>query len=333
MNIYKLLLLLIIFFFPKSAFLQNIEFTIEDDNFFQSKIPRYEKWLESYGFNQLLKVHEIDTDYGDTSRVTLILKTNFVDADTSYSIWKEIKNQYDRKSPYDSLEIKLFKHFCNLMQIPFNHGVIEIYNNINQEEIPCFNRYLYYDDLKGFIVDSDNCMNIVKPVVIDNISVSNNRLISSVKIENPPSKKVTKAILEKEIKAYIKNYYVTKFNVEPDFLIPQRGKLVKYEIMHIKNEVLTDESNFLLAEWLNKCCSKNINWVANEFITTEIGFELEGNSLVIIVDMNGKYGFGVMKPRRSGYMDMEPEFEEYLETYVEKFAEQLKKALISDTNE
>ena len=44
--------------------------------------------------------------------------------------------------------------------------------------------------------------------------------------------------------------------------------------------------------------------------------------------LTGKFGSGVYKPRTSGYMDMEPDFEEdFLKPYVQRFNNDLKKYL------
>lgn len=302
---------------------QSIQFNDQDSIYFERQIPRYSKWLKHRGFGNLLEAYEIDTD---SNQVTLVLKSKLVDADSTLWAWNKLEHSYALKNAA-SIEERLFSRFCQLMEVPDSMAVIEIYNAIGPGLVPCFYRGIYFDQGRLKTI-SDYCMNKHSIVEIEDFKLRPEIKQGSSTLESVPKEKLTEFNLQKEIRSFLIDYFQKEKNAEIDFLNP-RGSLLLCEVKNIRREVLSDEANPVLAKFLN-LFGYELDWVKREFLTIEVFVQLEEDKTIITIDLNGKYGSGFHTPRRNAYLDMEPEFEDYIANYASKMAEKIKLYLTLD---
>lgn len=301
-----------------SCFAQQSFFTKADDAYFQQQRPRYQKWLEAQGFDELLTIYEINTD---SNQVNLILETVPTDADTARAAWERLKSDVQTEL-HQSLEVYLFNHFCHLMEVTEDSAVIEIYNTISDQQ-PCFIKAIYFKE--RFRVEDIFCKNKVDSVLIDHFDLSRFSTQQSAAIKALPKAKRAPYQLKTAIQQFFQNHYE---NADINWR-HERDQLLKCQVKELRREVLTDEANPLLAEVL-QWFGYEVDWVKRELLTITVDYQLHEEGIQLMVEINGKYGSGFHRPRRNAYIDMEPEFEEYLSHYTEIITQEIKNHLIQD---
>ncbi|MEY3249695.1 MAG: hypothetical protein RL742_1738, partial [Bacteroidota bacterium] len=126
------------------------------------------------------------------------------------------------------------------------------------------------------------------------------------------------------IETFLKKKY-TKTNCYdryPKLRVELRTETVlKISISDLCKLVLTDEEK---SAWciLMEALGGNCNDMRRERL--EFTFRYLSGSNELSGELTGKFGSGVYRPRESGYMDMEPDFSDYLKDFHLKFQGELK---------
>jgi hypothetical protein len=299
---------------------QTIIFDQEDLSFFQKKAGAYQRWLEQTGLGASLHVTKVRLNKNDTE-VELLLHVNSTDLDSAIALWNRAKDDY-LLTTGRPLEEGLFQTFAAFMEIPPAQGNVQVYVLDNDGVyIPCFYVGIWED--KGYI-RTDARLRDCKDKPID-ISLKPQPLRKTVKgktteiSRNMDSKQVFDGI-----EAFLKKKYLKTdcYDRHPELLVELRTETVlKISISDLCKVVLTDENNSAWCDVL-----KSLGWNCNDARRErlEFSFRYLSGSNELSGELTGKFGSGVYRPRKSGYMDMEPDFNDYLEEFHLKFQRELK---------
>lgn len=300
----------------------------DDLAFFENKSKLYQHWLDAKGMGEVLKVDLVELEKnGYELELILIMRTT--DHDMAIAMWESLVKGYETRNPGSSLGEGLFKTFVRMMEIPPAQGNVQVYmpQKNGPGYNPCF--YVWFWEENGMVKDEtrpNNCK--AQPL--------------EIAVKTPPVKKLTDAsevrvnsgeearVVFDRILQYARRHYEVKRCQEREPRVGEE-KITDYSLSFSVNdlcqEVLKDEDKSLWCDfvelWWGPCNDMRRERLEFKFtyIPTRDGYLLAGS-------LTGKFGSGVYRPRKSGYMDMEPDFEEdYLAPYVEDFQKALKNYL------
>jgi hypothetical protein len=315
-----LLLTICCIFTSRPVAAQTLVFTPEDLGFFQNKAKAYQRWLDQTGLGGALQVYKTRLNKNDTE-VELLLRVHSTDLDTAIALWNRAKDDYLLSSGR-TLEEALFQTFASFMEIPPAQGNVQVYVlDTNGLYIQCF--YIGIWEEQGEIrtrAQLRDCKD--QPI--------------EIALKPRPLQKTAKAqttwfqrTLDSEqvfngIEAFLRNKYLTTacYDRYPELVVEQRTEtFLKISISDLCKVVLKDERN---SPW---CATlESLGWNCNDARRERLEFRflyLSGSNQLSGY-LTGKFGSGVYRPRKSGYMDMEPDFNDYLEKFHLKFQRELK---------
>ncbi len=322
--------LLFFLFFCCSGTLLAQEYLGNDLDFFQKKSKLYDRWLDAKGLGEYLKVGKVYLDKNGYE-LAMVLTIETMDLDSARAIWNGLKTQFSRENPGDEqLEGQLFTTFERLMEIPAAQGNIQIYypHETGIGYSPCFRVWIWEEE--GQImkeVDTSFC-NKAKSLNIA-VQLPKVKKASSQATVRMLSKADASAVFDAIIRYARKRYEKVKFHGHDPKVqsVKKEDYRLSFVVNDLRREVLTEEEKSLWCDfvelWWGPCNDmrrERLEFTFN-FIPTQEGFLLTGS-------LTGKFGSGIYKPRISGYMDMEPDFEEdFLVPYLEEFQNDLKQYL------
>jgi hypothetical protein len=321
-------------FIATSLFSQEGKFTDDDKTFFQKTTPQYNRWLQSVGLFSLMSVEKVSVTKNDMElEMYLLMSTH--DVDEAVAQWRALRLEMS-KGRRDStiLEKTLFETFTRLMQISEEKGNIQIYvKDANGQYIPCFTVWIWSEngDIK---VDSRLNMCKSKPLDVS---------VTLPPIHTPKGKTSTlntplpsgsgSAISSNAVFDKIQRFAREQFEktacydrfpkVEVDYA-KSKGNVLVFSVTDLCRVVLKDDDKSVWCktyELLGGQC----NDIRRERLIFTFNYETVGNNgFRLTGELQGLFGSGVFKPRVSGYMDMEPDFNDYLTAYTNNFQGRLK---------
>jgi hypothetical protein len=293
--------------------------------FFEKKSALYQRWLDAKGMGEMMKVDRFNLAKNDTE-LELYLSLRTTSHDEAIAMWKALNESYREKNQGSDFGAALFETFVRMMEIPPAQGNIRIYLPLENSTgyNPCF--YVWFWEKDGSVVSKEG-LNECKAQPIEVI------------VKKPPVKKLTgsaetqvtsrdnaKVTFEKILQFARKHYKVKRCEERnPDVVdTVMRDYSLTFTVTDLCREVLKDEEKSawcdFVERWWGPCNDMRRERLEFSFtyISTEDGYLLSGS-------LTGKFGSGVYVPRKSGYMDMEPDFaEDYLIPYVTNFQEKLR---------
>ncbi len=302
--------------------------------FFEQKAAEYQRWLDAKGFGQVLRVERVRLKVDrhrqvDSTELELFLLLKATDADTALAQWGRLKKDFDTDA--DSLEACLYRTFIHKMEIPDTQGNIQIYvrdkftNYIKDTHIWIWmeNGRLVSEKKAALMKSKSFELSIpAYPVKVTGKGKASklpaSRSRSADEVFNLILRHVKTAMLEHP--RYRKELDDRKPRLESDSV--RTATTLTFTAANLGKEVLTDQTRYIWESWVN------INTIAMERLTFRFEYLPAadgGYSLKCVID--GKYGSGVFKPRTSGYMNMENDFDDFFETYKNNFRLTLQKLL------
>ncbi|MFM9951684.1 MAG: hypothetical protein ACKV1O_27390 [Saprospiraceae bacterium] len=321
MKHYALLLLLGCLFqmtlLPSSVSAQDLS---EDSSFFQSKAKEYQRWLDQTGLGMALAVKEVKL-IKEGSELELHLRLRPTDLDSAVGLWRRIKTDFQIATE-QSLEEKLFNVFAKKMEIPPAQGNVQIYVfDKKGNYIPCF--YVPIWEENG-VVKSEEVIGECKDKPID-IRFKPQQIRQTIKGKTTIVERQLTAdeVFDRAIQFLRYKYGRSEcYERYPEIVEELRTEtLLKVSVTDLCLVVLTDEQKSLWCKSMEA-----LGWKCNDVRRERLEFEFfyPGNSKSITGKLTGKFGSGVYRPRKSGYMDMEPDFEDYLDAFNLKLHQELK---------
>ncbi|MEO6039415.1 MAG: hypothetical protein ABIQ93_13460 [Saprospiraceae bacterium] len=297
--------------------------------FFSKTARQYQRWLDATGLGRALKVDSFQLKKNNTElELLLLLRTN--DPDTAVALWKNINQNFpERGGDTLALENELFQTFARQMQIPPDKGNVQIYiRDKHGMYIPCFYVWIWSDE--GVLkteVRLNECKAKIFEVTIKPVAV---RQTAKGKKTTLPRKVQPNEVFDEILRFAREQYEVTTCydrspKVEVDYQKTKNNTL-EFTVTDLCRVVLSDEQS---STWCN--ILQKLGYPCNDarrerlvfsftYIPTDTGYQLSCR-------LQGLFGSGVYKPRVSGYMDMEPDFDDYLNAYVNGFQNRLTERL------
>ncbi|MEZ4967962.1 MAG: hypothetical protein R2791_22165 [Saprospiraceae bacterium] len=301
--------------------------------FFEKKAVEYQHWLDMKGFGEVLQVEQvrlkIDRNRNlDSTELELFLLLRSTDVDTAIAKWNRLKKDFDTDA--DSLEAMLYRAFIHIMEIPDAQGNIQIYvRNRSASYIKDTHIWIWLENgriatQKKVATMRAKSFEISVPYPVKKTGKSASSKISAARRRSADEvfdlilKHVKTSMLEHA--RYRSELSDRKPHIESDS--SRTATMLKFTVADLGKEVLSDQNRYFWESWVG------INTIAME----RLSFQFEyvpaadgGYSLKCIID--GKFGSGVFKPRTSGYMNMEPDFDDFFEKYKNDFRLRIKTLL------
>jgi len=292
--------------------------------FFEQKMPEYQHWLEAKGFDKVLKTERVrlklDRNHQtDSTEIELFLLFTANNPDTAMAQWTRLKKDFDTDA--DSLEAILFRTFIHKMEMPETQGNIQIYvRDTMGNYVRNYHIFIWSEDGK---VKSQNVgksrfksFEISIPYKIATTGKGKASKVPAAKRRSPDM--VFNLVLQQVQNTLINH---PRYREELDDRRPKiesdstrTANTFKFTVADMGKEVLTDQERSIWEPWVG------INTIAMERLTFSFEYNPAadgGYSLKCVID--GKFGSGVFKPRTSGYMNMEPDFDDFFEKYKNDF--------------
>lgn len=297
--------------------------------FFSKTVHQYQRWLDATGLGKALQVDTFHLKKSNTElELLLLLRTS--DPDTAVALWKSINRNYPGNSADTlALETELFQTFARQMQIPPDKGNVQIYIRDRQGMyIPCFYVWIWSDGgLLKTEVRLNECKAKIFELTINPVPIRQTAKGKKAEVlRKPQANQVFDEILRFAREQYEgTTCYDRKPVVEVDYQKTKNNTL-EFTVTDLCRVVLTDEKKSTWCAILDA-----LHYPCNDarrerlvfsftYIPTENGYQL-------LCRLQGLFGSGVYKPRISGYIDMEPDFDDYLNAYVNGFQEKLTRRL------
>lgn len=301
--------------------------------FFEKQASEYQRWLDAKGYGAALKVERVRLKVNrngtiDSTELELFLLLRATDADTAIAKWNRMKKDFDTAD--DSLEAILYRTFVHKMEIPDSQGNIQIYvRNKYASYIKDNHIWIWQENgrivtEKRVAVTKAKSFEISVPYSVKQTGKGKSSKVSASKRRSANEvfdivlKHVKNLMLEHP--KYRKELNDRKPHIENDSA--RTATTLKFTVADMGKEVLTDQSRYIWETWVG------INTIAMErlyFYFEYIPAADGGYSLKCTID--GKFGSGVFKPRTSGYMNMEPDFDDFFEKYKNDFRSKLQTVL------
>lgn len=324
----KLIFLLLLL----STSLSGQEYLGGDRPFFEKKAKLFQHWLEAKGLGAWLKVDTVLLKKNDRELEILLSMYSTLDTDTAALYWTEMKKAFAEKNGNRRLEETLFSTYIRMMEVDPNYANMQIYvpSEGLQPYDTCFYIWIWEEDQR--LQDESKLFGCLRAQPL-NIPVETERISSLIEGESfeIKGKQYAKIVFDSILSFARQKYEVQKCSerrprVEEDEMSDYQ---LTFAVSDLCQEVLKDEQKSLwckFVEYWGGTCNdtrrERLNFTFN-FIPTVEGYTLTGS-------LTGKFGSGVYVPRRSGYMDMEPDFEEdFLKPYVKTFQKELKQYLLN----
>lgn len=308
----------VLLFFPKLTAQET--FNYQDLAFFNQKLSVYQNWLDKTNLGKALKVTKVRLKK-DSTELELLLRIHSTNLDTAIALWNRAKDDYQLNTG-KPLEEKLFQTFADFMEIPPAQGNVQVYVlDADGAYIPCF--YVGIWEENGSI-RSDARMRECKDKPID-VQL---RPLPLRQTKKGKTTEIKRQLSSQEvfdgIEAFIKAKYLQSncYDRYPEYLVEVRNEtFLRVSVSDLCRVVLTDEKKGLWCSTVEALGGK-CNDVRRERLEFEFSYLSGSNSLN--GRLTGKFGSGVYRPRKSGYLDMEPDFNDYLDTFHLKFQQELK---------
>lgn len=299
---------------------QTPAFTDEDLAFFHQKAGVYQQWLDKTGLGNAIKVTKVRLKKENTE-LELLLRVNAVDLDTAIALWNRAKDDYNLTAGHP-LEEKLFRTFADFMEIPPEQGNVQVYVlDTDGAYVPCFFVGIWEEDGS---IRTDARLRECRDRPLD-ISLQPMPLRKTTKGKSTEIRRqLNSSQVFNAIEAFLRAQYTRTdcYDRRPELLVEKRTEtFLRVSISDLCRVVLTDEQKSIWCRTL-----ETVGWACNDVRRERLEFEFSylSGSNQIGGRLTGKFGSGVYRPRKSGYMDMEPDFNDYLDTFHLKFQQELK---------
>lgn len=294
----KLYFNVIVFFFL--CFLckaQSNDFNYLDSAFFTEKTPAMKVWLNRQGVSPLLSNVIIQTV---PNYVILRLK-----ADTPEK-WLRLRQDFQEKQSI-SLEKNIFDAFVSRMQA--GEDSVLLYINFDKDSYQIQAGLDSENDYEFVIEEQNKPRGIILGTPFDLPSTA-----FSHKEDTTISGSVQ--VVRKKIEVFLENKYKGKegwfWSAKSQYPYRTAYDSVAYiKVENIKNEII-DDCYICYYEKLDVRVSIS---------------KVDNGRLRLTCQIEGFYGGGLFQPRRSDYKDMEEEYKEYLNNYIENLRNELGKYL------
>jgi hypothetical protein len=299
--------------------------------FFEQALTRYESWLKAEGLGSVLYTDEVRFQASDSNALEMVLILHGTQPDSAIALWYAAKAAYDTDS--DSLEHYLYRTYIHTMEVPGEQANLQIYvRNEYGEKVPCFRVWVWQKNGRLIISTKRGTCKDKKLYV----SIPPLKTVTTVKgkkktvTHTRPAAEVFVKVREHLTQTLINDpkYRTKELNDRQPHIVAgmiETGTTLHLTVADLGKVVLTDQNRGIWESWFG------VNTIAMERLTFDFTYRTrskeEGGGYDLSCNINGKFGSGVFKPRASAYMDMQPDFDDYLEAYKNRLQDAFKALL------
>lgn len=318
-------------FFPATA---QVESFAGDSTyrFFKQAQRHYQRWLDASGLGAKLMTDTFQLKKSDTElELLLVLRTS--DPDTAVGLWKELRRAYaasvNASNDTLALETALFDAFAHQFQVPPAQGNVQIYlRDRRGNYVPCFYVWIWRENGElNMQMRLNQCKAKTFEVEVRTVQLKKGKNGKMVEVMAPvPPSKVFDEILRFAREEYEKtDCYDRKPKVDVNYDRTKNNKLV-FNATDLCRKVLVDEKKSYWCRLMDTM-GVNCNDIKRERLEFEFVYVPLDKGYQLSCTLRGLFGSGFYKPRIAGYMDMEPDFDDYLTTYKNDFQRRLQERL------
>jgi len=261
----------------------------KEASYFEEHQEYFKAWLDSTKLSEHIQVSKLKVR---SDRLLLQMKI------ANKDIWLDLKEEFEQKYHSNFAKVLLDKF---LFQMSVGKDSAEINIHCVSADYPIG---IYYQDGK---LKVDEALPLVTTKGMFQLN------ISDFPTGKPQTAKGKSEDIKRRIKLYLRDYYLAKssFWHKVHFSVIDNEEEISFEISNIKKEVLDD---FVMGYF--------------ERIVIDMYVEQKGNIVEVTYELQAKYGSGIfIAPRRSGYKDMEPKYQDYVDQYRKRFRSMIKDVL------
>lgn len=288
--------------------------------FFEKQTKVYQKWLNRSGLNASLSVTDIDVE---PKKLYLYLAFPYADTDSIVSAWRNLKTSFEQERPL-SLEQQLFYKMTHIMEVRQSMAEVHIYDTYDLRREPRFYRIIRFEQGR-VTVEESNPQAQTTYLRLQPLDFSRMKKTSAEVFKKTYSRQ---AVFDKTFQ-YAQGYFENKVynDRKPQVDVLENENVLRFEVMDLHPEVLTAAADPTLCRIL-RTLNHECDWVKREMLTFTIAYEEQVNGFKLSMAVDGKYGSGrYSSVQRGSYIDMETDFDEYLERYADSFKQELQRHL------
>lgn len=295
----------------------------QDKAFFEQQSKLYQRWLEHNGLGKTLHVKTVEVE---PQQVALYLAFPTENADSVAVAWDQLKKDYAALNTGLSLEQELFYKMLHIMELRQSSANVQLYDTYDTRKEPCFYRGIFVKE-GAFRVDSSGCRSKKLDIYVSPGDLKGAKKHSIASFQ----KQYTRDYVFDKVHQYAKQRYERQAceSRHPAVSAPMiDGNLMRFEVTDLCKEVLKDESNSSVCEFL-KLFGRPCNWIKREKLAFTFVYQPTEGGFALKCEVEGKVGSGFYdQVGRGGYLDMEIDFDGYLKDYADKLQYELKQVII-----
>lgn len=291
-----------------------------DRAFFEEQAKAYQRWLDHSGLGTVLKVQEIDIQ---EKHLSIYLAFHLSTIDGIANSWKHLKTDFEANHPL-TLEQQLFYKATTMMEVRQELIDIQVYDTYDLRKEPLFFRGIFFED-GGVKVETSDPRSEIRDIAVTRADLSNRREVSAAAFQ----KRYSRRQVYSDIITYVKRRFERDVCDDryPQVRVLENDQVLRFEVEDLCREVLTDEANPVLADVIG-IFGYDLNWVKRELLTFTIIHQPITDGFRLSIEIDGKYGSGIYSTvSRGGYLNMEIDFDDYLERYADRFKTDLQQSL------
>lgn len=306
----------------------------QDIPFLQKKARLYQRWLNSKKLSPLLQVDSIHLAKNG-NELELFLKLNEPDPDRAAGTWRSLQRSFQPSPAAKTLEASLFNTFVRFTEVDPLYVNVQVYipkdNTPNAPYLGCFYVWAWEENSQPMVKERiDNCMSQKISIEVPTSKFSTAAPQANTQVYH----KAAAADIFEAVQHFAKQKYEVKKkdcdDRTPKVLPPdkQNDYELEFNVEDLCREVLIDEKQSLWCDfvelWWGPC-----NDMRRERLDFNINLHRGNESYILNIEITGKFGSGTYRPR-TGWMDMDPDFEEaFLKPYAKNFQRELKAYLLA----
>jgi hypothetical protein len=251
----------------------------KEDAFFQKESIIYQQFLEKTELNKVLQVGSVQT-FEDLVILNLTM--------TDYSDWANLSRQYEADFETD-IRYLLFQKGLFLFELGEDSLGIRIWSNDYKD---CAVQMRYVGDTLRISENPEKGTRkdevILKKKYLPKITSES----TTTGIE----------ICKRNLKKGLENHYKKRGEYVKTVFVMDKPNVMKVKISNMKKEIL--EGSWFSSYW--------------EHLEFNFTFKMKSGNLLVTYTLDAKYGSGVFRPRKGDYRDMDFEYKEDVDDYLDK---------------
>jgi len=265
----------------------------------------------------------------DGRRLEFLLELRTPDVGRADALWRAMQVNYRPSPGRPTLEEGLYATFLRYFEIAPQQGSLQVVlqqNPANGYRNPCF--HLWVEAPSGARVQTRNrleqCKSAHLKVDLDLPPICLSATAQADIHTRGTAEWVFANIIDFSQRKYIRQKPTCEQRFPELVQVTQRGNYLEFYVTDLCQEVLSREQQSLwcdLVEWLGGSC----NDTRRERLEFRVQLNRPNDSTVQLdIELTGKFGSGLYLPRRSGWIDMDPDFEEdFLIPHARRFETEL----------